>query len=119
MEKPNIADYQFTYGCVDSVGRPCETCESEQLRYNRDIKLWEAQQAQQARQADNFWMVAGGPTAPRARHINYESAHNEANRLAEKHPGTTFYVVRPVTKILASPPKAVSTPLTMDTTKWL
>jgi hypothetical protein len=102
MEKPNITDY--------------DSPESGHKRYKIDLELWEVPQAEQA---DNFWMVAGGPTAPRNPHISYESAHNEAKRLAEKHPGTTFYVVRPITKILAAPPKAVSTPLTLDTTKWL
>jgi hypothetical protein len=114
MEKPKITDYNFTYGCVDPIERPCETCESEHKRYKRDLELWEAQQA---KQADNFWMVAGGPSAPRNRHISFELAHNEAKRLAEKYPGTTFYVVRPITKVLASPPKAVSTPLTWGTAK--
>ncbi len=102
MEKPNIGAYDL---------------KSEEPRYDRDLELWEA--AQQAQQDENFWMVAGGPSSPRNRHINYESAHKEAKRLAEKQPGTTFYVVRPITKILAPPPKAVSTPLTSDKTKWL
>jgi hypothetical protein len=121
MEKPKITDYEFIYGCIDDpIERPCETCESERARYDRDIELWEAQQTQQVEQSkqdDNFWMVAGGPTAPRNRHITYDSAHNEAKRLAEKHPGTTFYVVRPITKILAEPPKAASTTLAFGTTK--
>jgi hypothetical protein len=99
MEKPNIGAYDRT---------------SEEPRYDRYLELREAQQANQD---DNFWMVAGGPSSPRNRHISYESAHNEAKRLAERQPGTTFYVVRPITKILASPPKAVSTPLTSYTTK--
>jgi hypothetical protein len=114
MEKPKITDYDFTYGCVDPIERPCETCESEHKRYKRDLELWEAQQA---KQEDNLWMVAGGPNAPRTQHKSYESAHTEAKRLAEKHPGTTFYVVRPITKILASPPVAVSTPIKLDTAK--
>lgn len=115
MEKPKITDYDFNEVCFG-----CGTCESERAHYDHDIELWEAQQKQQAgkaKQEDNLWMVAGGPAAPRKQHINYELAHNEAKRLAEKHPGTVFYVVRPVTKVLASPPKAVSTPLTLDTTK--
>lgn len=103
MEIPNPEDYDIDEMCLG-----CDTCTSERSRYERDTKLW---------QADNFWMVSGGPTAPRKRHISYDSAHNEAKRLAEKHPGTTFYVVRPITKILAEPPKAVSTPIKLDTTK--
>jgi hypothetical protein len=114
MEKPKITDYEFTYGCIDSVERPCATCESEYMRYKSDLELWDAQQVNQA---DNFWMVAGGPSSPRNRHKSYELAYNEAKRLAEKQPGTTFYVVRPITKILAAPPKAVSTPLMLGTTK--
>jgi hypothetical protein len=116
MEKPKITDYDFNDNCDNETDRPCEICESEKKRYQNDIELWDIQQVNQA---NNFWMVAGGPAAPRKQHINYELAHNEAKRLAEKHPGTVFYVVRPVTKVLASPPKAVSTPLTLDTTKWL
>jgi hypothetical protein len=114
MEKPNIKDYEFTYGCIDSVEPPCEACESEHQRYKRDLELWEAQQA---KQEDNFWMVAGGPGAPRKRHKSYGLAHDEAKRLAEKQPGTAFYVVRPITQILAAPPQAVSTTFKWDTTK--
>jgi hypothetical protein len=112
MERPNIKNYDIAEMCLG-----CDASTSEEPRYDRDLELWEA--TQQAKQDENFWMVAGGPTAPRNQHISYESAWNEAKRLAEKQPGTTFYVVRPITKILASPPKAVSTPLTTDKTKWL
>jgi hypothetical protein len=136
MEKPKITDYDFTYGCIDGQ-LECDQCESEWLRYKIDLELWEVHQAEQAEQAerakrakqveqveqdeqakraDNFWMVAGGPSAPRVQHISYESAHNEAKRLAEKQPGMTLYVVRPITKIIAEPPKAVSTALTLWST---
>ena len=117
MEKPKIADYEFTDGCLEwSAGRPCGTCESERQRYYSDLELWEAHQAEQANQADNFWMVGGGGAAPRTQHNTYDLAHNEAKRLAEKHPGTAFYVVRPITKVFAEPPKAVSTAITLWTT---
>jgi hypothetical protein len=105
MEKPKTEDDDFT--------------ESEYMSYKSDLELWEAAQQtfQKAQQDDNFWMVAGGPNAPRNRHKSYELAHNEAKRLAEKQPGTAFYVVRPVDKVLAEPPQAVSTSLTWGTTK--
>ena len=115
MKKPNIADYEFT--------------ESGHKRYKIDLVLWEAHQAEQveqaeraaqaerARRTDDFWMVAGGPHVPRTRHDIYESAYNKAKRLAEKQPGTAFYVVRPITKVISEPPKAVSTPLSLDTTE--
>jgi len=130
MEKPNIEDYDINEGCVG-----CAVCDSERGLYNRDMELWKAQEPSydrdlelwevqelhqklyQAQQADNFWMVVGGPSSPRVRHKSYELAHNEAKRRAEKQPGTTFYVVRPVDKVLAEPPQAVSMSLTWGTTK--
>lgn len=46
-----------------------------------------------------FWMVYGmNQGAPTARHISFEVAKTEAERLARQHPGIEFYVMQPVSR---------------------
>ena len=47
----------------------------------------------------HFWMVWNDTAfAPTVRHPNLDSAEREAARLALKHPGATFYVLRAIKK---------------------
>ena len=64
---------------------------------------------------DRYWLVHNPQrTAPVVRHYLRGDADNEATRLAEKHPGETFYVLEVVSAFAAevSPPAAciITTP---------
>lgn len=53
-----------------------------------------------------FWMVYGeGQGAPTYKHDNLDDAAVEAQRLALRHPGVAFYVVKGVSRALASAPE--------------
>lgn len=44
-----------------------------------------------------FWMVYGrDQAAPTVRHATFEDARAEAERLARKHPGIEFFVMRAI-----------------------
>jgi hypothetical protein len=56
---------------------------------------------------DRFYMVYGiGRYAPTIQHTTKESAHNEARRLSEANPGTSFVVLKATKAYHASKPVA-------------
>lgn len=63
------------------------------------------EQATRVETRTKFWMVYGsGKAAPTKRHTSKESAMAEANRLAKKHPGTEFFVLKAVRGAMADSP---------------
>jgi hypothetical protein len=46
---------------------------------------------------DSFYLVLRDTDGQLKRHVSREGAETEAARLAAKHPGSTFYVLVPVT----------------------
>lgn len=51
-----------------------------------------------------FWMIIGlgQPGGPQAKQPTLEKAHNEAVRLAIKHPGVEFYVLETVARAITN-----------------
>jgi hypothetical protein len=97
--------------CVEIVHRLIAWADSNGQAYNDNgmvdrynpsdldiIAPWEEKPA-----SESFWIVwmwnqAGAPTK---KHESYESAANEAKRLAEKHPKTEFFVMQSCRKFWA------------------
>ncbi len=52
-----------------------------------------------------FWMVYGeGQGAPTYKHDSLKAASEEAERLAGRHPGIAFYVLKAKSGVVAQPP---------------
>lgn len=43
-----------------------------------------------------FWMITGDRNTPKVRHYDLQKAQKEAERLAQEHPGTEFFILSSV-----------------------
>ncbi len=55
-----------------------------------------------------YWMIHSDhahASAPSIKHHSYEEAKTEAKRLAQKHPGATFYILEAATAFSTAAPE--------------